>query len=1304
MALLRSGPPILTEQLLFPSSRKRAANPVFLKYSLAFLKHGSLWTYRAATYAVLIAGLGFVALVIGLRYLVLPNIDSYREPIAQALTRATAHRVTIGSITGSWQGYRPELDLMDVKVYGADARPALALDRVSAVLSWLSLLAAELRFDSLAVYGPTLEVKRDASGELSIAGIAARAQDSADTQFGDWWLVQGQLLVRDATITWLDEMRGAPSLRLDKVNFRLDRDGAMHRFGLTAVPPAEIASQIVVRGEFRARDVRELRSWNGKLYGEFGYANLALAQAWIPAPVELASGLGSLRFWLELNGAHPGAATAEIRLANVQTRLAPDLPVLSLSEVQGRLGWTQRGDRTEISATSFGFTTAGGLTLAPMQFSYSQTGPAGGARNSELRVSDLDLAPVAQLAEFLPLDAALRTRLARTAPTGTIEDANFSWAGDWGAGQPYAAKARFSGMSARADGAFPGFHGISGQFDANERGGTGSLKAVNGSVELPKILAAPLPLDFLTLDAGWTFREGVVDVAIQNAAFTNEHLAGSVSGSYRGAAQGPGSVDLSGRLVRAEARQVWRYVPASLHETQTWLRRALLAGESRDTRFRLKGALKDFPFAGDKAGVFEVVVKAGGVTIDYADGWPPITGISGDVVFRGSRMDIHAQSGGTLGLHLSAVEVSIPDLDKDEEHLLVKGVALGATSDFLRYAASSPVADQIDHITDEMKATGDARLDLELDLSLNQIKDSTVKGELTLQNNRVTLDTSLPPFDQFGARIAFTGHSLNVRDGSAILFGEPLSFEASNQPDGGITASVAGTLDMERARVVVKHPVLAYLEGQTPWQGTVSVQNKIASMRFDSSLIGLKSTLPPPFSKTATARLPLRVELIERPGGQSVLAVNVDKVASAQLLLDASASSGVRRGMVSLGGAAATLPSTDGLWIRGKLDVVDVDTWQGVFSGGSGDGDSQPGIAGVDLQIGILDVNRRRYHDLKVAATRRDAAWQATLAGREVAGQVSWASEGDGKLVARLSKFVLPPLATEIQASKPGGPAEQRLPSVDVVADSFTYEGKELGRLTVLAQPETSGWRLQSLEIVNPESKFAMSGRWTIGQTSRTDAKVKLDVSDVGKFLTRLGSPDSMSGGTATLEGPINWSGSPGQFHIPSLSGQLTLEVKNGRFQQIETGGGKLLAILSLQELPRRVTLDFRDVFSSGFSFDRISANLNIASGVADTQNFKMEGSAARVAISGQVDLARETQNLAVRVTPSLSSSIAIAGAIVNPVIGIATYIAQKVLKDPFSQMASFEYSITGTWADPFVARVVKAPSNVKDSVNQKGR
>lgn len=1267
---------------------------MFLKYCFAFLKHGSFWTYRVATYAVLIAGLGFFALVLGLRYLVLPNIDDYREPIAQTIARSIGQRVTIGSITGSWQGYRPELNLMDVKVFGADGQPALALDRVSTVLSWLSLLSVEWRFDSLAIYGPDLEVKRDVSGVLWIAGIEMQPQNSAGGGFGDWLLAQRQVLVRDARITWLDEMRNAPKLQLDRVNFRLDSDGAIHRFGLTAIPPAQISSPLVARGEFVGRDVRELQLWKGKLYAEIGYANLALAQVWIPAPLELTSGLGSLRLWLELNGTHLGSATADLRLVNVQTRLASDLPDLSLSEVQGRLGWTQRGDRTEISATSFGFTAADGVVLAPTQFTYAHSDPEGGVRHSELHFSGLDLAPVARLAEFLPLDASLRGRLARAAPTGAVEDAHISWDGDWGSGHSYAAKVRFAAVAVQPDGSLPGFHGLSGQVDANERGGAIALNVTNGGLEWPKIFSEPLPLDYLTANALWTSRGGVVDVMLRNASFTNEHLAGSVSGSYRSAAESSGSVDLSGMLVRADAHQVWRYLPVVASVTQAWLKRALLAGESKETRFRLKGPLKDFPFAGDRNGVFEVATKVSNVTIDFADGWPPITGVGGSVVFRGERMDIRSQSGATLGLQLSGAHASIAELGNRDAHLQITGVAQGATSDFLRYAASTPVAVHINRFTDEMKAVGDGKLDLELDLPLNQVKDSAIKGELTIQNNLVTLDPRLPPFEHFGARIAFTGHSFNVREGRALMFGEPLSFEASNQADGGITASIAGTLDVGQAREVWKHPVLAFLDGQTPWRGTIGIRNKIASMRFDSNLAGLTSTLPPPFAKAAGASLPLRVELRERPGRQGVLAVNLDKVASAQLLLDAGAPGGVSRGMVSLG-SPATLPASDGLWIRGNLDLVDVDAWQGLLSGGSGD--SQLGLAGVDLQIGILDVSRRRFHDLKVEATRRDARWQATLAGQEVAGQMSWASDGDGKLVARLSKLVLPPTTTEIQAGKPGNAAEERLPSVDLVADSFTYEGKDLGRLTVLAQPEASGWQLQRLEISNPESKFAMSGRWVIGEISRTDVKVKLEVSNVGKFFTRLGRPESVKGGTALLEGPIAWRGNPARFDIPSLSGQLKLEVKNGRFQQLEPGVAKLLGILSLQALPKRVSLDFRDVFSEGFSFDRIAADLNLTAGVADTRNFLMEGSAARVAMQGQVDLAGETQNLVVRVTPSLSGSIAIAGAIVNPVIGIAALIAQAALKDPFSQIASFEYSITGSWADPVIARLSKGPSISKD-------
>ncbi len=1275
---------------------------MFLKTCVTVAKHCSLWAYRITTLAVVAVGLLFIALVLALRYVVLPNINDYREPIARAITKAAGQRVTIGSIEGSWQGYRPELNLQDVKVYGADDQPALALERVETVLSWFSLLSAELRFDTLSAFAPTLEVRRDVDGVIWIAGVAMKPA-SGEGGIGDWLLMQRQIVVRGATIIWLDETRAAPKLVFDHVDFRLDRDGALHRFGLTASPPPELSSVLVARGQFTGDSMRALQAVNGRIYADIGYVNVALARLWIPAPVEIASGLGAMRLWFELDGARLASATADVKLVNVQARLAPGLPDLALAEAHGRLVWTEIGDRREMAAEAFGFTTSDGRKLASTRMSYARIAPEGGKPRSEVRLAGFDLAPVAELVEFFPFDETLRGRLGQAAPTGRIEEANFSWEGEWGAGGPYSANARFTSIALRPDGTLPGIRGLSGHVEANQGGGTASLEVKSGAIELPKVFSEAVPLDFFTGNVGWTRHDGTVDVEVKNASFANAHAAGSVAGSYRGpkivdgVADGKGTIDLNGVLVRAEARQVWRYIPIAIPVTQAWLKQALLAGESRDVRFQLKGPLQDFPFPNDRNGVFEVIAKVSGATLDYAPGWPPVTALNGEAVFRGSRMDIRTKGGSILGLQLPAVTATIPELVNRDQVLRVEGVAEGPTADFLRFVATSPVTTQINRFTQDMKATGDAKLDLALDLPLHRTKDAKVKGTLLVQNNGVILDPRLPPFENFGARIAFTERDFSVSDGRALMFGEPLSFVAANQADGGVTANVAGTLDMEAARILWPHPMLAYFDGQTQWRGSIAVRNKIATIRFDSSLSGVKSSLPAPLAKPAETSMPLRVELRERPGRQGVLSINLDKVASAQLLLDGSAASGIGRGTINIG-SQATLPKEPGVWIRGTLDAVDLDAWQAVQSGIKHD-DSPSPLAGIDLRVGNLDVSRRRFHDLRVEASRDGDDWEATLTGAEVAGDVTWSPAGDGKVVARLSRLALPAAAAQAQIGKPATNADSRLPSVDLVADSFNFEGRELGRLTVQAAPETSGWRLQRLEFVNPDSKFSMNGRWVIAEASRTDVTVLLDVSDVGKFFGRMGWPDAMQGGTATIEGPLAWSGNPTRLDIPSLSGQLKLEAKKGRFKQIEPGVGKLLGILSLQALPRRVTLDFRDVFSKGFSFDRISANLKVAGGVANTDDFLMLGSAARVAMQGHVDLGQESQDLIVRVTPSLSEGIAIAGAIVNPAIGVAALIAQKALKDPLSQIASFDYAVTGKWVDPVIKRVSKAPT-----VKEKGR
>jgi uncharacterized protein YhdP len=200
---------------------------------------------------------------------------------------------------------------------------------------------------------------------------------------------------------------------------------------------------------------------------------------------------------------------------------------------------------------------------------------------------------------------------------------------------------------------------------------------------------------------------------------------------------------------------------------------------------------------------------------------------------------------------------------------------------------------------------------------------------------------------------------------------------------------------------------------------------------------------------------------------------------------------------------------------------------------------------------------------------------------------------------------------------------------------------------------------------------------------------LRLEVADIGKFLARMRYPEGVRGGTATLSGTLGWNGAPQDIDFPTLTGSLAVNAARGQFAKLDPGIGKLLSILSLQALPRRVALDFKDVFSEGFAFDSIQGKVKIQRGIATTDSFRIVGSSARVVMSGNVDLHQETQALRVRVTPSVGDSVATVTALLGgPVAGIGVYLAQKLLNDPLGQLIAYDYSITGTWSDPNVSRI----------------
>jgi uncharacterized protein YhdP len=144
----------------------------------------------------------------------------------------------------------------------------------------------------------------------------------------------------------------------------------------------------------------------------------------------------------------------------------------------------------------------------------------------------------------------------------------------------------------------------------------------------------------------------------------------------------------------------------------------------------------------------------------------------------------------------------------------------------------------------------------------------------------------------------------------------------------------------------------------------------------------------------------------------------------------------------------------------------------------------------------------------------------------------------------------------------------------------------------------------------------------------------------------------------------------------------------------MDPGAGRLLGLLSLQSLPQRLSLDFRDIFSEGLAFETIDGRFDIRDGVMKTSDLEMDTPAARVLMRGETNLAEQTQDVVVVVRPSLSNSVALGVTVINPIVGAATFVTQKVLGDPLSKLFSYQYHITGTWSDPQVDKE-SLPGNV---------
>ncbi len=1381
--------------------------------------------WRIAIGALLsFASLAVLAWLI-LHWGILPRIDEWRPRVEREATRAIGAPVNIGRIavrSGSWV---PAFELSDVVLRDERGREALRLPRVAAALSVPALLTLHLRFEQLLIDGARLEVRRDARGRwhvggLDVAGGGATLDGSASA---DWFFEQHEFVIRGGELRWVDELRAAPPLALADVRLVLRNRGLRHALRLDATPPpdwgqrftliAQARQPLLTRsGLLRTGFTRagDWRRWKGSLYAELPHADVSQLRRYVDLPMDLDQGGGALRAWLDWDQAQPRAATVDMVLADVSLRLGRALEPLAFRHIAGRLSAERDEAGVRVAASGLRFETADGHRWAPsslgLRWQQRQALGAGAAPTAaasagagagappaasaaaaaaasatalaadsapvtggELSADRLDLAPLAELAERLPIGRSLRELLQQLAPQGTVEKLSASWRGPLDAPGGYQVRATVRDMAIAAapaptaDGVGrPGWRGANLDISAGETGGQATLALSDGALEFPGVFEqAVVPLKSFSAQLQWRIAAGAtpeapprIELKLDKVRFANDDASGEASASWRTGsgpdfAKGgrlPGVLELSGRLQRAQATAVGRYLPTGIGpDTRAWVRRAVQGGELHNVAFRVKGDLWEFPFVNRRDGDFRIAAELRDVTLapvppGPGETWPAFGQVSGELVFERNSMQFQKTRGRLWGVELVDVQGRIRDLSP-QALLELEGVARGPASDLLRYVATTPIGGWIDQALAPVSASGTAELRLGLNIPLDHSVDTVLRGSVLLAGNELRLRPGLPPLANARGRIDFTHRGVQVPGVLAQALGGEVQIDGGSQADGSLRFVASGTASLDGLRRATELGAVARaasqwqgrVQGQAPYRLQLSVQRGQTELQLASTLQGISIDLPAPLRKLAGETLPLKLSttlqpeprvagLAAAPASRDLLRLELGPLQAA-LLRDIS---GPEPQLLRSAWAwAAPLPEpAAGGRATLVLPALDLDAWRALWAPGAplaataAAASSGAGLAallphGIRLQTPELLAEGRRLTGLTLELQRvnqpGEEGWRAQVSADQTSGSLEWrdarAGQAAGRIKARLARLSVPPSEADGMAGLLDRvPAS--VPALDIDIAAFELSGKALGHLAVEAvnrsAPGPDGapraqWRLDKLALDNADAKLAASGQWQAvpGDPARRRMALdfKLDIADGGALLERLGFGRMVKGAKGRLQGTLGWEGSPLALDLPTLDGGFQVALEGGQFLKADAGAGRLLGVLSLQALPRRLVLDFRDVFAEGFGFDDVVGDVRVRRGVAETHNLRMRGLQAAVLMEGAADIARATQDLHVVVVPELNTaSASLAYVAVNPAIGLGAFLGQWILREPLRQASLREFRISGSWDDPKVERIERAP------------
>ncbi|MEL0027626.1 MAG: AsmA-like C-terminal region-containing protein, partial [Perlucidibaca sp.] len=1047
-----------------------------------------------------------------------------------------------------------------------------------------------------------------------------------------WLLAQPGLSLYDNQLRW--QAPGQPvqalhDVRLQQFNGRGDyRLQAEFRLGDS---PAQQHALVVVNGDPLAwRDT----PWQAYLQVQ----DLPAWQPWLsllPQSWQAHLNQGDARLWLSSAGGAPSAAT--LALADVGLDL----------QVPGRGRYAGQGLRGVISLShDQGVWHAGGEdlsgTINDQPLPLQRLAVDYGADSLVLAAARVSLADAhAMVAREKLLPESVSRLLAVMQPSGWLPRVQLRAEREEEGWRLRSVNSEFKALTLKATDSLPGVRDLAGWAQGGPEGGLLYLDTRRGELNLHTVFREPVPVDVLRGGVRWLHADGVWHVDSDVLQVSNADASGHAQLAVRIPDGHPedARLDLLAGLERGQVSRAWRYVPwhSAGDHTLAWLQRALVAGTVDRGSFLFSGNLHHDQH---HAGHFEMQLQVKGATLDYVPGWPAVQGLDGLVRIAGRELEVVGERASIMAGTASRLHALIPDLHHGV--LAVDADLDMDIGDLDRLLAESPLKAHAGGVAELLALKGPAQAHLGLSIPLHHGDGPVlVKVNADLKDAEVGLPAQRLLLSRVSGPVSFD--SRKGLDGAlqGMLWGRPAEVRLSG---------VARARRWQDQRVDVDAQVEGaalgqwlgtdlspYLRGQTPVRVALDIPVGEAGqtdLRVSSPLTGLRLLLPEPFTKGADERLPLNYQGKLGSTGEHLARASVGDMLQAGLVWRGGR---LHRLLLRAGLTGVAWPDQPGLFVEARLPELNVADWRRVLPDAGRESSRASALSGLPA-----------FRQLTLQADR-------VAAGEQMLGPTRARIQRDGD-------------DWQIRLS---GAQPRRLPEWPVT-DITTTLSREQGL-----------WRLDPLEIRQPQAAFVGSLSWMAGPRALTTLKGSLDGKDVRRLLEQLGQGAFVTGDSIAVKTMLQWPGAPQDFAPGQLQGSLDARLKNGRL--VEAGGINLVTrvfgLLNASNIMRRLRFDFTDVTRKGLNFDQLMIQGDLNAGIARPASFDLEGPTVSIRGKGSVNLNTGEVDQQLRVGVPVSSAVpVVAGFLAGPVVGGALVAADLLLDKPLSRLTSVRYHVTGSW------------------------